>query len=102
MSDGQNLASQHLASQHLASRPDERHAGFRQIECDRCGAAVLAVKFSPQHTSVQWSASSLRACAEFSARVAGGEQTALIDGCASLRESIGRAALQGRLEVSPP
>ena len=47
-----------------ASRPDERHAGFRRVECDRCAAAVLVVKFSPQHTSVQWSAASVRTCAE--------------------------------------
>jgi hypothetical protein len=88
--------------QHAARPPDERHAGFRPVECERCGAAVLVAKFSPQHTSVQWSQASVRACAEFSARVAGGEQTALIDSCASLRTSIDRAAAQGRLEVLAP
>lgn len=85
-----------------ASWPDERGAGFRRVECDRCAAAVLVVKFSPQHTSVQWSAASVRACAEFSARVATGEQSALIGSCASLRAAIDRAVSQGRLEVSPP
>ena len=82
--------------------PDERHARFRRVECHRCAAAVLVVKFSQQHTSMQWSPASVRACAEFSARVATGEQTALIEGCASLRESIDRAVAAGRLEVSPP
>jgi hypothetical protein len=82
--------------------PDERHARFRRVECDRCAAAVLVVKFSQQHTSVQWSPAAVRACAEFTARVATGEQTALIDGCASLRGSIDRALSQGRLEISPP
>jgi hypothetical protein len=81
---------------------DERDAGFRRIECDRCAAAVLVVKFSQQHTSVQWSPAATRSCAEFTARVATGEQTALIDGCASLRGSIDRALSQGRLEISPP
>jgi hypothetical protein len=81
---------------------DERLARFGQVGCDRCGAVVLVAKFSPQHTSVQWSPASVRACAEFRARVAAGEQTALIDTCASLRDSIERAVLQGRLEVSPP
>jgi hypothetical protein len=85
-----------------AGWPDERHAGFRRVECDRCAAAVLVVKFSSQHTSVQWSPASVRACAEFTARAAAGEQSALIDTCASLRESIDRAVSQGRLEVSPP
>jgi len=81
---------------------DERDAAFRRIECDRCAAAVQVVKFSQQHTSVQWSPAAVRACAEFSARVATGEQTALVEGCASLRESIDRAVAAGRLEVSPP
>jgi hypothetical protein len=88
--------------QHQASRTDERDASFRQVACDRCGAMVLAAKFSPQHTSVQWSQLSVRACTEFSAQVARGQQTALIEGCASLRASIGRAAAAGRLGVSPP
>jgi hypothetical protein len=81
---------------------DERKADFRPVECERCGATALVAKFSPQQTSVQWSLASVRACAEFSARAAAGEQTALIDSCASLRASIDRAVLQGRLEVLPP
>jgi len=75
---------------------------LHQVGCDRCGGVVLAAKFSPQHTSVQWTAAAVRGCAEFTARVAAGERTALIDTCASLRASIDRAAAQGRLEVSPP
>ena len=81
---------------------DEREAGFRPVECERCGAVALVAKFSPQHTSVQWSPAAMRSCAEFTARVATGEQTALIDGCGGLRESIDRALSQGRLPVCPP
>jgi hypothetical protein len=81
---------------------DERHAGFRQVECGRCGAAVLVAKFSPQHTSVQWDSASLRTCAEFGARAAHGEQTALIDTCASLHDSIQEAVRNDRLQVLPP
>ena len=83
-------------------RADEREAGFRPVECDRCGAVALVAKFSPQHTSVQWSLESVRTCAEFSARAAAGEQTALINACASLRDSIDRAVQDGRVEISPP
>jgi len=93
---------QHLAAERAPAAADEREAGFRPVECERCGAAVLVAKFSPQHTSVQWSLESVRACAEFRARAAAGEQTALIDTCASMRASIDRAVLDGRLEVSPP
>jgi len=81
---------------------DEREAGFQPVECERCGTTALVAKFSPQHTSVQWSQASVRACAEFSARVSAGEQTALIVSCASLRDSIDRAAALGSLEVFPP
>jgi hypothetical protein len=90
-----------LADGH-APLADEREAGFTPVTCGRCGASALAAKFSPQHTSVQWSLESVRACAEFSARAAAGEQSALIDTCASMRDSIDRAVLDGRLEIPPP
>jgi hypothetical protein len=85
-----------------AGGSDERRPGYRWVGCDRCGAAVQVAKFSPQHTVVQWNPESVRACAEFAAGTADGTPSALIEGCASLRESIDRAVLQGRLEVSPP
>jgi hypothetical protein len=81
---------------------DERHAAMQEVACDRCAAVVLAAKFSPQHTSVQWTLAATAACAEFSAREAAGERSALIDTCASLRDSLDRAAAEGRLEVTPP
>jgi hypothetical protein len=85
-----------------ADTADERRAAFREVACDRCAALVLVAKFSPQHTSVQWSQASMRACAEFTARSAAGELTALIGACASLRGSIDRAVAEGRLDVTPP
>ncbi|HEV2243900.1 MAG TPA: hypothetical protein VGR98_22860 [Streptosporangiaceae bacterium] len=97
--DGQYLAS--LAGP-VPAPADEREAGFRPVECERCGASALVAKFTPRHTSVQWSLESVRACAEFSARVVAGEQTALIEACAGMRASIDRAVLEGRLAISPP
>ena len=87
---------------HQGGWPDERHADYQRIECERCAAAVEVAKFSAQQTSVQWSPASVRACAEFTARTAEGEQSALIDTCASLRASIDAALTEGRLAVSPP
>jgi hypothetical protein len=81
---------------------DERPAAACPVECGRCGAAVLAVKFSLQHTSVQWSAAAVRECFEFSAASALGRPSALVEGCGSLRDSISVAVASGRLEVSPP
>ena len=83
-------------------RTDERRAIPQPVECARCGATVGVVKFSPQHTSVQWSAAALGCCAEFRARAADGTRSALIDGCATLRDSIDAAVASGRLAVSPP
>jgi len=107
MAGGQDPADR-AAGPYLGNGPppgpwaDEREAGFRPVECERCGAVALVAKFSPQHTSVQWSLESVRTCAEFGARAAAGEQTALIDTCASLRDSIDRAVQDGRVEISPP
>jgi hypothetical protein len=85
------------------ARPaDERDTGFTPVACERCGATALVTKFSPQHTSVQWSLESVRTCAEFRARGAAGEPSALIDTCTSLHDSIERAVAEGRLEVLPP
>ena len=81
---------------------DERDTGFTPVACERCDATALVAKFSVQHTSLQWSLESVRACAEFRARAAAGEQSALIDTCASMRDSIDRAVADGRLVVSPP
>jgi hypothetical protein len=94
--------SQQAGRPQQAGGQDERHPGFRRVRCDRCGATVQAAKFSPQHTIVQWDAVAVRACAEFRDRAAAGEPSALIEGCASVRDSIDRAVLEGHLEVSPP
>jgi len=81
---------------------DERVWQYAEVECGRCGAAVDVAKFSPQHTSVQWTAEAVLTCAEFSASVAAGGSSALIATCASLRTSIDAAVTDGRLEVLPP
>jgi hypothetical protein len=78
---------------------DERVAAFACVECGRCGAAVLAAKFSPQHTSVQWSAAAVRTCWEFAAA---GRPSALVEGCGSLRVAIDAAVTAGQLAVAPP
>ena len=78
---------------------DERPAAVSVVDCARCGAAVRAVKFSPQHTSVQWTAAAVRTCWEFGAA---DRPSALVEGCASLRDSIDRAVTAGWLQVAPP
>jgi hypothetical protein len=70
---------------------------------------VQVAKFSPQHTSVQWTAAAAASCAEFGgARAAAGTSTststgsALIEGCGALRDSIDSALAAGLLSVCPP
>ncbi len=84
------------------ARQDERQSRYFPVECAACGAIVLAAKFSFQHTSVQWDAAAVRQCAEFARRTALGEQTALIERCAAIRDSIEAAVLRGELPVVPP
>jgi hypothetical protein len=81
---------------------DERRARPRPVRCAHCGAVVLVVKFSPEHTSVQWTAAAAASCAEFGARTADGVGSALIEGCGVLRDSIDAAVASGRLAVAPP
>ena len=81
---------------------DDRRASARPVRCGRCGAVVLVAKFSPQHTSAQWTAAATAACAEFGARTAAGARSALIEGCGALRDSIDAAVASGLLAVAPP
>jgi len=83
-------------------RSDERQGALCPVECGRCGAQVLAAKFSPQHTLVQWTDAAVRTCAEFMAFESLGQTSARVAGCGSLRDSIDVAVKDGRLGVSPP
>jgi hypothetical protein len=83
-------------------RDDERRARPQPVRCARCGAVVLVAKFSPQHTSVQWTAGATAACAEFGARDGQGARGAPAEGCGALRASIDAAVASGRLAVAPP
>jgi hypothetical protein len=102
MTDTARIAGDWQALPGGEARPDERQSRYCPVECGTCGAVVRAAKFSFQHTSVQWDAAALRQCAEFALRAAAGEQTALIERCASMRGSVEAAALNGDLPVSPP
>lgn len=83
-------------------RADDRRANWQPVRCARCGAAVQVAKFSPQHTSVQWTAAATQSCAEFGSRAAAEPGSAPIEGCGSLRDSIDAAVASERLAVCPP
>ncbi|MET9216971.1 MULTISPECIES: hypothetical protein [unclassified Nocardia] len=67
------------------------------VECATCGNKVLAEKFSPSHTSVQWLDDAESACPEFARRAALGEPSSWIPTCAALRDSIENAVRKGEL-----
>ncbi|MBZ4018402.1 hypothetical protein [Streptomyces purpurogeneiscleroticus] len=73
---------------------------MQPVECAACGNQVLCEKFSPAHTSVQWTAEAAAVCPEFGALVAAGETAARIRTCAALRDSIDRATAEGTLRVT--
>ena len=73
--------------------------GLRTVTCPQCGVTVRAKKNSTLHTSVQWNRQAVEGCAEFAARRALGEPSALIPGCDRLLDSINRAAGPDRLDL---
>jgi hypothetical protein len=86
----------------LPAGADDRAWRYAEVACRRCGVVVEVAKFSPQHTSVQWTPDGVIECAEFGARVSAGEVSALIATCSSLRASIDDAVADGRVRVQPP
>jgi hypothetical protein len=86
----------------MPTRADERHADPQPVQCGRCGGKAGVVKFSPQHTSVQWTAAAVGCCAEFRARAAEGTRSALVGGCGALRASIDGAVQAGVVVIAPP
>ncbi|WP_051133124.1 hypothetical protein [Nocardia paucivorans] len=70
---------------------------MRPLACDRCGNRVLAEKFSPAHTAVQW-ISDPRECPVITARGMGiGDRER---GCEDLHRSIDRAVREHVLPES--
>ncbi|WP_410654621.1 hypothetical protein [Amycolatopsis sp. lyj-112] len=74
-------------------------AGLRPLSCRACGTCVLVKKSSVQHTSIQWTTDAARSCPVFAEQKEGGAQTALLDTCANLSDSIDAALKDGLLEV---
>ncbi|MET9027241.1 hypothetical protein ABZW96_16740 [Nocardia sp. NPDC004168] len=68
---------------------------MERVTCRICATCVLVEKFSPQHTSVQWSAGAVAACAEFA-----GADSARVRTCVALRDSIDAAVAGGLIDVS--
>jgi hypothetical protein len=90
-----------LREQTERDRSEYLYAGLRSLRCDRCAAQVLVKKNSHSHTSIQWLDSS-DTCPEFAEHAAQGENTALLESCPFLRDSIDHAVRSGVIEVRDP
>ncbi|MGW7536056.1 MULTISPECIES: hypothetical protein [unclassified Amycolatopsis] len=70
-------------------------SGLRPHECRSCGTCVLVKKNSLKHTSIQWTTDAATSCPVFAAHAASGGNTALLDTCEKLADSIDSAVRDG-------
>ena len=69
-----------------------------EVACLDCLAVVGVRKHSDYQTSIQWSAESVAACAEFTRARAEG-RIGLPEGCGRMRSSIARAVAEGQVPI---
>ena len=74
-------------------------ARLTEVACLDCLATVGVKKNSEHHTSIQWDAGSLKACAEFRRMSSEPGGRHVYASCSRLRSSIDRAVAEGELEI---
>ncbi|TYQ10300.1 UNVERIFIED_ORG: hypothetical protein L601_002600000630 [Gordonia westfalica J30] len=70
------------------------------LNCGGCGRTVRVEKFSPAHTSIEWTFDS-RECPLIAAMADSDSFSAHSRGCEQLRRSIDRAVLEHELTETP-
>ncbi|GAA5112026.1 hypothetical protein [Haloechinothrix salitolerans] len=85
----------------LADRAEFLTARLTPVSCRSCATEVLVRKNSEQHTSIQWTSEPASSCPRYAEEVARGGNTALLDTCIELSESIATAAAEGEIPVGP-
>ncbi|GAB3576845.1 hypothetical protein GCM10027445_41520 [Amycolatopsis endophytica] len=81
-----------------AERTEFLSGGLRPHACASCGTRVLVKKNSVKHTSIQWTTDA-GSCPVFAEQAEAGENTALLDTCPKLVDSIGAAVRDGEFGV---
>lgn len=94
--DPERAAALHAATQ----RDRERYlsAGLTDIDCRYCHASVRVRKLGPAYTAVQWSTEAQDQCAVFAEVRSSGGNSARVQSCPRLSDSIGHAVSEGCLE----
>lgn len=54
-----------------ADREEQLTGDLQPVSCTTCGVRVLATKYSPQHTSIQWSGDAAARCPELTGTASG-------------------------------
>lgn len=67
---------------------------MQSLACRTCGAGVFVAKYSPAHTSVQWTTESAQTCPEMAAAAGG---SAYLLRCEALDRTIDEAATRGAI-----
>lgn len=70
---------------------------MQSLACHTCEAHVSVAKYSPAHTSIQWTHEALRTC--FEATAAGGPGGYLLR-CEALDRTVDVVAAQGEIEMT--
>ncbi len=74
-------------------------ARLTEVACLDCLAKVGVKKNSEHHTSIQWDADSLAACADFQKMASEPGGRHVHASCSRLRSSIDRAVAEGEIEI---
>jgi hypothetical protein len=92
------------AVQEATTRDKEHYlrGGLTEIECRACHARVMVKKYSPHHTSVQWTSAARDNCPEFKAIRAEGGNPAMLPTCPRMSASIDHGVSEGIIPKESP
>lgn len=92
------------AVQEATTRDKEHYlrGGLTEIECRACHACVMVKKYSPHHTSVQWTSQARDNCPEFKAIRAEGGNPAMLPTCPRMSASIDHGVSEGIIPKESP
>ncbi|MGB3301594.1 hypothetical protein [Gordonia sp. (in: high G+C Gram-positive bacteria)] len=71
-----------------------------EVTCATCSNKVLVEKFSPIHTSIQWTTDARTSCPEFVAAAEQGQDMDSFPGCTALRASIDDQVRTGKIPTN--
>lgn len=88
------------AVREATQRDRERYltSGLASIDCRFCHVAVQVKKLGPGHTAVQWNSEASQRCAYFAEIRESGGESARVQSCPKLADSIKHAVAEGCLE----